>query len=125
MMQTAYPAQEYRTQEVFGASPVRLVIMTYDIALQACEQKDLARAARAVAALRDALNLDCGEVSVGLFALYQWCLDCIRGGNYAEAGKTLRGLREAWAAVEQRLSPGAAAAGELPQPVRQMAQWTA
>lgn len=104
-MYTAYRTQEYRQQEVMGATPLHLVVMAYDVAIAACQQQDLVRAARAVSLLRDALNFDCGEAAVGLFRLYQWCLDCIRQGNYSEALKTLTSLREAWATVEKRLSP--------------------
>jgi flagellin-specific chaperone FliS len=105
MMQTAYNKQMYREQEVMGASPVHLVVMAYDVAIQACEQKNLSRATQAVSLLRDSLNFDYGEASTGFFSLYQWCLDCIRANRYPEALKVLRDLREAWAVVERRLSP--------------------
>lgn len=101
-MVRGYQAQEYRRQAVMGASPLRLVLMTYDIALQACEQRDFPRAAQAVGLLRDALNFDAGEAAVGLFRLYQWCLDCLRNGEFEEAAKVLRELRQAWATVEAR-----------------------
>lgn len=105
MTLTAYQAHEYREQQVMGASPVRIIVMTYDAAIRACEEKDLAQTTRAIGALRDALNFDAGEAALGFFALYQWCLECVRQDNYAEALKVLRGLREAWATVEKRLSP--------------------
>lgn len=105
MMQNPYGKQSYREQEIMGASPVHLVVMTYDVAIQACEQKNLARAAEAISLLRDSLNFDYADVSTGLFRLYQWCLDCIRGGDYPEALKVLRDLRTTWATVEKRLSP--------------------
>lgn len=106
-MYTAYRAQEYRQQEVMGASPLHLVVMTYDVAIRACEQQNLARAAQAVSLLRDSLNFDYPEAATGLFRLYQWCLDCIRAGDYAEALKTLRSLREAWVTVEKTLTQSA------------------
>lgn len=106
-MYTAYHAQEYRQQEIMGASPLHLVVMAYDVAIRACEQQDLARASRAVSLLRDSLSFDYPEVATGLFRLYQWCLDRIRAGDYGEAIKTLRGLREAWSTVEQRLTASA------------------
>lgn len=106
-MYTAYRAHEYRQQEVMGASPLHLVVMTYDVAIRACEQQNLARAAQAVSLLRDSLNFDYPEAATGLFRLYQWCLDCIRAGDYAEALKTLRSLREAWATVEKNLAQSA------------------
>lgn len=104
MMQTAFGAQEYRQQQVMGASPVHLIVMAYDVAIRACEQKDMPRATQAISLLRDSLNFEYADVSVGLFRLYQWCLDCIRHDNYGEALKTLRSLREAWAAVDRQLA---------------------
>ena len=103
MYQTTYHNQ-YRKQDVMNASPLRLVIMTYDLAIRACEQQDFAKAAKTISALRDALDLDYPEVSVGLFRLYQWCLDCIRKNDYASATTTLIELRSAWVATEQTLA---------------------
>jgi flagellin-specific chaperone FliS len=101
-MYNPYGSQEYRQQDVMGASPVRLVVMAYDVAITACEQKDFTRATRAVSLLRDALNFDYKDAALGLFRLYQWCLECIRHDDYASALVTLRELREAWATVEKR-----------------------
>lgn len=101
-MYNAYRTQEYRQQEVMGASPLHLVILTYDAALQACQQKDLVRSTRAVSLLRDSLNFDYADTAMGLFRLYQWVLDSIRQGDYAEAIKVLQSLREAWVTVEKR-----------------------
>jgi len=104
MMQSAYRSQ-YREQEVVGSSPVHRIVMAYDVAILACEQKNAQRATQAVSLLRDSLNFDYGDAALGLFRLYQWCLDCIRSNNYPEALKILSDLREAWATVERRLSP--------------------
>jgi flagellin-specific chaperone FliS len=98
----AYGIREYRQQEVLGSSPLHLVVMTYDAAIQACQRRDLTQATRVVTALRDMLNFDAGEAALGLFRLYQWCLDCIRQDDYAEAAHVLSSLREAWAQVEKR-----------------------
>ena len=103
MSYAAYPTAEYRQQEVMSASSLRLIIMAYDFAIRACEQKDFARATKGISVLRDALNFDYGEVATGLFRIYQWCLDCIRADNYAEAQKNLYELRAAWVTVENRL----------------------
>jgi flagellin-specific chaperone FliS len=104
VIQKAYGTQEYRQQDVMGASPVHLVVMAYDLAITACEKRDFVRATRALSALRDALNFDYAEVAIGLFRLYQWCLDCIRQEDYQTALVTLRELREAWSSVEKRLT---------------------
>ncbi len=90
MYQAAYRNQEYRHQEIIGASPLRLVIMAYDMAIHACDKKDFATATKAISALRDALDFDYPEASVGLFNLYQWCLDRLRLGDYNGAASTLK-----------------------------------
>ncbi len=107
MYQNTFQHNEYRNQDVMGASPIRLVIMAYNLAIKGCEQKDFARATKAITVLRDALNFDYPEVSVGLFRLYQWCLDCIRQGDYQTAAHTLVELRDAWSVGEKNLQPSA------------------
>ena len=102
MYQAAY-YKKYQQQDVMNASPLRLVIMTYDLAIRACEQQDFAKATKTISALRDALDLDYPDVAVGLFRLYQWCLECIRKNDYASAITTLTELRSAWAATEQTI----------------------
>jgi flagellin-specific chaperone FliS len=104
MYQAAYRNQEYRQQDVMGASPLHLVVMAYDLAIRSCEQKDFEKAVKTIGVLRDALNFDYPEVSNGLFRLYQWCLECIRKGDYASALGTLRELRSAWRTAEQRMT---------------------
>jgi flagellin-specific chaperone FliS len=103
MYQTTYH-KKYQQQDIMAASPLRLVIMTYDLAIRACEQQDFAKAAKTISALRDALDLDYPEVSAGLFRLYQWCLDCIRKNDYASAISTLTELRGAWAETEKTIA---------------------
>lgn len=103
MYQATYHKQ-YRQQDIMSASPLHLVIMTYDLGIRACEQKDFEKAIKTISALRDALDLDYPEVSSGLFRLYQWCLDCIRKGDYASTITTLTELRGAWVATEQKIA---------------------
>ena len=103
-MHSTYRAEEFRQREVMVASPMRLVVMAYDLAIFACEQKDFNRATKTVSVLRDALGYEYGEVAVGLLGLYQWCLDCIRNEDYYNATKTLIELRDAWATVEKQLT---------------------
>lgn len=101
-MLDAYQAK-YREHDIMNASPIHLVVMVYDVAIAACEEKDLTRATRAVSVLRDALNFDYPEAA-GLFRLYQWAMECMRDGDYDNAVSVLRELRESWATVEARLS---------------------
>lgn len=112
MSLNAYYAKEYRQNDVLTAGPVRLIVMTFDVAIQACEQQNLARSTQAVQLLRDALdfeNPEAAPAAVGFYRLYQWCLECIRSGEYDLALQTLRELREAWAQVEKRQSAPLAA----------------
>ncbi len=104
MYQAYFRSQEYRQQDVLGASPLRLVVMAYDVAIQACEQKDFERAVKAISVLRDALNFDYQEIAVGLFRVYQYCLDCLRKGDFVQAMGYLKELREAWVSSEKRLN---------------------
>ena len=104
MQNNFYLRQEYRSQEIMGASPLHLVIMAYDVAIRACYNKDFEKSTRAISLLRDALNFDYPEVAVGLFRVYQWCLDCIRQGDYEAASKALSELRDAWKQTEQNLT---------------------
>jgi flagellin-specific chaperone FliS len=116
MYQAAYRNNEYRQQEVMGASPVRLVVMAYDLAIKSCELKDFEKAVKTVSALRDALDFDYPEVSVGLFRLYQWCLDCLRAGDFTTASNTLKELRDAWVTAEKHQFSAAASRAAAARP---------
>lgn len=98
-------AKEYRYQEVMGASPVRLIIIAYDVAITACQQHDLKRATEALSVLRNSINFKHGEIAGRLFALYIWCADQARAGQWEDAIKILSELRDAWIQVERRASP--------------------
>jgi flagellin-specific chaperone FliS len=105
-MPTAYGASQYKKTDVESASPVRLVVMAYDLAIKSCDQKDFETAAKAVMALQRALDFDYAEVAGGLLALYEWVMECLRARDYDSARHTLVELREAWATVEKRLNSG-------------------
>lgn len=109
-MLNAYQTK-YREHDIMNASPIHLVVMVYDVAISACEEKDLTRATRAVSVLRDALNFDYPEAA-GLFRLYQWAMECMREEDYDNAVSVLRELRESWATVEARLSGSIPAASD-------------
>jgi flagellin-specific chaperone FliS len=105
MFQQTFRSQEYRQNDVLGASPLRLVVMAYDLAIQSCERKDFEKATRAISVLRDALNFEYQDVALGLFRVYQWCLDCIRQGDYGSAISALSELRDAWVQTEKKITP--------------------
>ncbi len=103
-MYLAAYSNQYRKQDVMNASPLRLVIMTYDLAILSCEKQDFDKSIKTISALRDTLDLNYPEVSNGLFSLYQWCLECIRKGDYASASNVLTELRGAWVTTEQKIA---------------------
>lgn len=105
MYQQPFRSQEYRQNDVLGASPLRLVVMAYDLAIQSCEREDFEKATKAISVLRDALNFEYQDVALGLFRLYQWCLDCIRQGDYKSAISALSELRGAWVQTEKKITP--------------------
>lgn len=96
-------AKEYRYQEIMGASPVHLIIITYDAAIVACHHHDLVAGTRALAVLRNSLNFQYPEAN-GLLSLYLWCADLLRDEKWDEAITILNELRGAWAQVEQQMA---------------------
>jgi flagellin-specific chaperone FliS len=104
MQQSTYQSSQYRQQDVMGATPIHLVVMAYDVAIKACEKKDFEKTAKTIGMLQNALDFDYPEVSMGLFRLYQWCLECIRKGDFGSAASTLMELRAAWRKAELNLS---------------------
>ncbi|MCG3210044.1 MAG: hypothetical protein FOGNACKC_03673 [Anaerolineae bacterium] len=100
-LQTA--AQSYRTNQINGASPLDLLIMTYDATLVACSQQDLDRTTRALGVLRDALDYSYDpEIALGFFRLYQYCGDLARKGEFEEAAGLIRELRDTWLQVKAK-----------------------
>ena len=104
MMQTAYGISQYRKMDVEGASPIRLVVMAYDLAILSCERQDFEKAVKSVQALQNALDFDYPEAAGGLLAIYQWVMECLRKKDYDGAKNILLELRQAWALVEKKLN---------------------
>ncbi len=103
-MQIPYAATQYRQMDVEGASPIRLVIMAYDLAIRSCDMQDFETAAKAVSALTNSLDFDYPEAAGQLLSVYQWIADCLRKSDFASAKRSLMELRVAWATVEKRLN---------------------
>jgi flagellar protein FliS len=119
---TATP-NAYRESAVLSAPPEVLVVMLYDGARRFLFQagvamrdgqielshRKLRRAEDIIHHLRDALDMDQGEISERLEAIYLFCLRHLqqarfdRDANKLEQVSTLLGeLREAWAAIAGR-----------------------
>lgn len=109
---------EYRKNAVVGASPLQLVVMLYDGALNSCEaakravaqadlegqHKNLSRAQKIISELVASLDMaQGGEIARNLFGLYSFCLNELADANIndnAEAiertMRVLTELRQAW-----------------------------
>ena len=95
----------YQTSQILGASPMRLILIAYDVGLAACGRRDAERASRAINELIAALNFDYEEIALGLFRLYEYCLSRVRTGSFDEAAEILRHLKEAWETSLRKTHP--------------------
>jgi flagellin-specific chaperone FliS len=98
------PAQAYQTNQIVGASPVQLVLLTYEVIMASCARRDAGRARRGLVELIGALNFDYQEIALGLFRLYDYCLTVIGRGRFEEAAGIVRELKAAWEKALQRRS---------------------
>ncbi|MDI7247610.1 MAG: flagellar protein FliS [Bacillota bacterium] len=89
----------YRAQQVLSASPEDLVLMVYDHVIASCRAKDKKKASAGIATLIDALDLDQGEIAVGLFRLYRYTIDKVWEGKFDDVLSVMRPLRETWASA--------------------------
>lgn len=90
---------------VSAATPHQLVGMAYDLAIMACERKEESRSEKAILLLREVMRSAGPEDSSDLMTFYDWCLERIRQGEFAQAAQTLSDLRKAWVEAERRF-PG-------------------
>ena len=88
--------QSYQQSQVLGLDPVRLLLKVYDFTIVNCKKNDLTKASKGLVELISALNFDYAEMSLGLFRLYQYCMDRIKIGEFDEAIEILQGLRNSW-----------------------------
>lgn len=114
-MQTA--AQTYRMNQINSASPLDLILITYDVLLTSCAHRDLERTTRALSLLRNALDFSYdAKIAMGLFRLYQYCADLARQGKFDEAAHIIRELRATWAQVKSEYETQVATADVTPAP---------
>lgn len=89
----------YATNRIAGASPGQLVLITYDYVLRCCRCGDTVNAKRGLIELTSGLNLEYLEVAGPLYRLYEYCLDRVREGDFAEVQRIVTELRDAWTEV--------------------------
>ena len=88
--------QSYQQSQIMGMDPAQLVLKVYDFVIVNCKKKDIVKASKGLVELISALNFDYDEMALGLFRLYQYCLDKIKQNEFDEALHILEGLRDAW-----------------------------
>ncbi len=123
MTPAAAAPQAYRESSVLSAPPEALVVMLYDGALRFLFQatvtmrekqiepthRKLRRAEDIIVHLRDALDMEQGEISERLHAIYAFCLRHLRQARLdqdpakvEQVRALLAELREAWATINQQ-----------------------
>ena len=80
-------------------NPLRHVLRAYDRAIRACEMADSGAALRALSLLRASLDTQSPE-SFGFDGIFVWCEQAVLGGDFAEPGRRLGTLRNAWQNAE-------------------------
>jgi flagellar protein FliS len=123
MSPVAASPQAYRESSVLSAPPEALIVMLYDGALRFLFQaavsmgekqietthRKLRRAEDIILHLRDALDMEQGEIADRLYAIYMFCLNHLRQARLdrdpakvEQVRALLSELREAWATISQR-----------------------
>ena len=92
-------ARSYQQNNVMTADPIKLILLVYDRAIAGCRQRKLEIAGRAITELINGLNMDATPVAGNLLAIYQYCGERCRKGQFSEAAGILQDLRDTWAAV--------------------------
>ncbi|MTI86450.1 MAG: flagellar protein FliS [Balneolaceae bacterium] len=103
------PQYIYQKQSVMNASPLKLVVKMYDLAIQASYREDGKRVREILSELIQGLNFDY-EPSSQLFELYRYCQDLSRKEQFEDIREILEPLRETWEEVANK-QPAAAISG--------------
>ncbi len=90
----------YKENRAKTADPLKLILMVYDRAISGCRRRDLKMAGSAISELIKGLNMDAGTISWSLLAIYQYCGDLARKGEYDEAAEVLSELRDTWSKAD-------------------------
>ena len=88
--------KRYKAREVLSASPAKLVLYVYDHIIQQCLKEDAIKASKAIALLIDSLDFEYGEISSGLFRLYEYAMRMVWEGEFDIVLRMFRELRDTW-----------------------------
>ena len=96
---------QYQRNQIMSMTPAQLVLKVYDVAILGCKTKDSGKVSKALVELISALRFEHGEISLGLFRLYQYCLDSVKIGKFDEVTAILTDLRNTWLTVIKSNQP--------------------
>ena len=89
----------YQKTQIMSMSPAQLVLKVYDYAILGCKLKDSGKVSKALVELISALRFEHSEVSLGMFKLYQYCMDVVKKNQFDEVMEILSELRNTWLVV--------------------------
>ena len=95
----------YLKNQIYSMSPMQLLMKVYDVAILGCKTKDSEKVGKALVELIAGLKFEYEEISVGLFRLYQYCLDETKKGRFDIPLEILLSLRETWLEAAKRQVP--------------------
>jgi len=101
------PQLVYQRQSVMNASPLKLVVKMYDLAIQASYREDDNKLRDILTTLIDSLNFE-HEPAGQLFELYRYCQDLSRKQKFDEIREILEPLRDTWEEVANKNNAAAA-----------------
>lgn len=96
-------AKNYQQNIVNTADPIKLVLIAYDRAILGCRKRNIEMAGMAILELIKGLNMEAGTISYSLLAIYQYCGELIRKGQYDEVASMLSELRDTWAEAGRKM----------------------
>lgn len=89
------PQQVYQRQSVMNASPLKLVVKMYDLAIQASYREEGEKLREILSTLIKGLNFD-HEPAGQLFEIYRYCQELARKNEFQEIREILEPLRDTW-----------------------------
>lgn len=92
----------YLENQILSMNPMQLLIKVYDAAILGCKANDSEKVSKALVELVSALRFEYEDVSLGLFKLYQFCMDEVKKGKFDNSLKILTELRKTWVSIAKQ-----------------------
>ncbi len=86
----------YQRHGVTTLSPGQLIGKLYNLGICGCNEKNSSKVSGVLTELISALDFTYKEIALGLYRLYEYCLNRVKSGKFREVANILKGLAEAW-----------------------------